>query len=490
MFSNHIPKSVKIRFEHPNTTYMNYKFLKIVLLLCIGSNILFAQNKSGKKRGMLSFSVNYSDYGFFKTVKDSSISAAFNRKGLFKSGNSSFGLGLSYWKGLGSHVDFTANLLGTFSNFPVMFVKGDSIGQAAFTPQLDVLLHARAFKDNRLINPFLTGGIGAGSFGKQLAVYAPVGAGVQVHFNQGTYVFIHAQWKMALTDAINDDFMFYAVGFAYQSKAKKIKKPEIKIELPKIDTLKSEIVKDTVAQPKIDAEIDTDGDGVADLRDDCPAAKGTVRGCPDFDEDGIADKDDQCQDVKGVARYKGCPVPDTDADGVNDDDDQCKTVPGLKDNNGCPPPQVDADGDGVADKDDKCPDIAGSAETSGCPMQVVEGGKLLKVTTDSMRYYIRFDFDKANITTEAFTLLKQIVQILNADKTLHVKIDGHADNFGQEKYNMLISQERAIIARDYFLSYNIPKNRIQTAWYGSSIPFDVHQQWLDRRVEITIYKKK
>lgn len=466
---------------------MKRKFLKIACLLCLSSSLIYAQNKE-KKRGMLSFSANYSDYGFIKTMRDSSFSAAFNRKDQFKSGRSSFGIGLSYWKGLGSHVDFSANLLGTFSNFPVMFVKDDSIGQAAFTPQLDVLLHARAFKDHRLLNPFLTGGIGAGYFGKQLAVYAPVGAGVQIHFKQGAFVFIQAQWKMALTDGINDDYMFYSVGFAYQAKAKIHKKPEIKIELPKIDNLTQEAPKDTVAQPKVDT--DTDGDGIADLRDDCPDIKGTVIGCPDFDGDGIADKDDQCKDVKGVARYKGCPVPDSDADGVNDDDDDCKTVPGLKDNHGCPPAQVDADGDGVADKDDKCPDIPGTSQNNGCPMQVVEGGKLLKVTSDSMRYYIRFDFDKANITTEAFGLLKQIVQILKADKTLQIKIEGHADNFGLEKYNILISQDRAIIARDYFLSYNIAKNRIQTSWYGSSIPYDVHQGWLDRRVEITIYKKK
>lgn len=449
---------------------------------------MYAQTKPEKKRGMLSYSVNYSDYGFIKTVKDSSISAAFNRKGLFKSGNSSFGLGLSYWKGLGSHVDFSANLLGTFSNFPALFVKDDSIGQAGFTPQLDVLLHFRAFKDHRLINPFLTGGIGAGYFGKQLAVYAPLGTGLQIHFNQGAFVFIQAQWKMALTDGISDDYMFYSIGFAYQAKIKKDKKPEIKIELPAVDTVKKEAAKDTVAKPKVDA--DTDGDGIPDLRDDCPDVKGTVIGCPDFDGDGIADKDDQCKDVKGVARYKGCPVPDTDADGVNDDDDNCKTIPGLKDNHGCPPEQTDRDGDGIADKDDKCPDIAGSIENSGCPIQVVEGGKLLKVTGDSMRYYIRFDFDKANITTEAFAVLKQIVQILKADNTLQIKIEGHADNFGLERYNIAISAERANIARDYFLSYNIARNRIQTAWYGSSIPYDIHQEWLNRRVEITIYKKK
>ena len=466
---------------------MKLKFLKIACLLCISNSLIYAQNRE-KKHGMLSFSANYSDYGFIKAMRDSSISAAFNRKDLFKSGSSSFGIGLSYWKGLGSHVDFSGNLTGTFSNFPALFVKNDSIGQANFTPQLDVLLHFRAFKDHRLINPFLTGGVGAGYFGKQLAVYAPVGAGIQLHFNTGAFVFIQAQWRMALSDGINEDYMFYSIGFAQQAKFKKNKKPEIKIELPAVNTPKIEIPKDTLTKPNADA--DTDGDGIADIRDDCPDVKGTVIGCPDFDGDGIADKDDACKDVKGVARYKGCPVPDSDGDGVNDDEDDCKTVPGLKENHGCPPAQIDKDGDGIADKDDKCPDVKGSMENNGCPIQVVEGGKILRVSGDSMTYYLRFDFDKANISSEAFAILTQVVQILKADISLQIKIDGHADNFGQEKFNIQVSQDRANIARDYLLSYNIAKNRIQTAWYGSSRPHDIHQEWLNRRVEITIYKKK
>lgn len=467
---------------------MNLKFLKIASLFCISSTVICAQNIE-KKRGMLSYSANYSDYGFTKALKDSSISAAFNRKGQFKSGSSSFGIGLTYWKGLSSHIDFSGNLAGTFSNFPALFVKDDSIGQANFTPQLDVLLHFRAFKDHRLINPFLTGGIGAGYFGKQLAVYAPFGTGIQFHFKKGAFVFIQAQWRMALTDAINEDYMFYSIGFAQQQpKLKKNKKTETKIVLPAVDSAKTETAKDTLTKPNADA--DTDGDGIADIRDDCPDVKGTVIGCPDFDGDGIADKEDQCKDVKGVARYKGCPVPDSDGDGVNDDEDDCKTVPGLKDNHGCPPEQADKDGDGIADKDDKCPDTKGSIENSGCPIQVVQGGKILRVSGDSMTYYLRFDFDKANITSEAFAILTQVVQILKADKTLQLKIEGHADNFGLEKFNIQVSADRANIARDYFLSYNIAKNRIQTSWFGSSIPYDKHQEWLNRRVELTIYKKK
>ena len=40
--------------------------------------------------------------------------------------------------------------------------------------------------------------------------------------------------------------------------------------------------------------VDTDGDGVPDTSDDCPATPGTVRGCPDLDRDGIADLFDLC----------------------------------------------------------------------------------------------------------------------------------------------------------------------------------------------------
>ncbi len=470
------------------------KFLKVFFLLCLIGNILNAQDKPAykpfKKPGMLSYSINYSDYGFVKTLRDSSFNAAINRKGLFKSGNSSFGFGLSYWKGLGSHIDFSFGLNGTFSNFPALFVKGDSVGKASFTPQLDALLHIKAFKESAFINPFLTGGIGAGYFGKQLAVYTPVGTGLQFKFNKGAYLQVQAQWRMALTDGINDDYMFYSLGFSQSPKAKVIKKkPEPKVVTPAlVDTA---VKKNIVA-----GEPDTDGDGIPDLRDECPNDKGTVRGCPDSDGDGIPDKNDKCPNVKGDARYQGCPVPDSDGDGINDDDDKCKTVPGTKENMGCPSAKDatnavdngDDDGDGVINKNDKCPTVPGTKANAGCPIKTAEGGKILRSTDGSVTYYIRFDLDRSILTNEAFATMKDLVNILKVDNSLKIQIDGHADNLGTEKYNMQLSSERANIAKKYFLSYGIAESRITTAFFGSSKPYDVNQEWLNRRVEITISK--
>jgi outer membrane protein OmpA-like peptidoglycan-associated protein len=56
----------------------------------------------------------------------------------------------------------------------------------------------------------------------------------------------------------------------------------------------------------------------------------------DSDGDGIMDKDDKCPAVPGVAKYNGCPVPDTDGDGVNDEQDRCPKTPGVASNRGCP----------------------------------------------------------------------------------------------------------------------------------------------------------
>jgi len=397
--------------------------MKRALLLITGifflCTLTVAQKHPAKKLGMFSFNASLSDYTFLKTVADSSFTTAIKQKGFLKPANKSVGLGISYWKGLTTHIDFSGTFTGTLSSFPAKFVKGDSIGQANISSQMDVLLHFKLLKDKAGVNPFLTAGLGAGNFPNQFAAYAPIGVGIQLHFNDGAYIIIQAQDRMALTDGISNDYAMYSIGFAQKGKKSKPKK-EIKKPMPPTDSL-----------PAIK---DTDGDGVVDDKDNCPTEKGTLNGCPDSDGDGIADKDDKCKDVKGLAKYGGCPVPDTDKDGINDEEDKCPLVAGVKENNGCP-------------------EI-----------------KTIKAKVDMAAKNIFFEFASATIQERSFASLDEVVKVLKENPELKLKVEAHADNKGSFSRNFYWSEQRAKAVADYFIAKGVAAERISFKGYGDTQP--------------------
>src|SRR4051812_5652594 len=105
--------------------------MKRALLLTITSfllsTVILAQKKTvAKKPGMFSFNASLADYAFLKTVRDSSLTNAIKQKDWLKPSNKSIGLGVSYWKGLTAHIDFSGTFTATLSSFPAKFVKGDS----------------------------------------------------------------------------------------------------------------------------------------------------------------------------------------------------------------------------------------------------------------------------------------------------------------------------------------------------------------------------
>lgn len=134
----------------------------------------------------------------------------------------------------------------------------------------------------------------------------------------------------------------------------------------------------------IDPDDDEDSDGIINIDDACVDEPEDMDGdadedgCPetssDGDGDGIIDAVDKCadepEDVDGWEDEDGCPDPDNDMDGIADILDQCPKVredaDGWDDEDGCPDP--DNDGDGLPDGTDRCPDEAGDRAREGCPL--------------------------------------------------------------------------------------------------------------------------
>lgn len=460
----------------------------LAALLFFYATTLPAQQTNIKKSRLLSFNISLSDYNLPGHLNDSAFSKEYSNEDWLKPGNKSLGIGVSYWKGFTPHIDLSATLTGTFSNFPANFVKDDSIGRAKFSPQLDVLLHARAFKEKTAVNPFLTAGLGAGYFPDQFAVYAPVGAGLQFYFNQGAYLLLQAQWRKKLTAGIQQDYLFFSLGFAQDVAIKKKKEsPVVQPVLPAIPADKDGdgfADKDDLC-PDVKGTLngcpDTDADGIADKDDLCPLVKGTLHGCPDTDGDGIADKDDLCPDVKGTLH--GC--PDTDGDGIADKDDQCKDVAGVARYKGCPVP--DTDHDGINDETDKCPNVAGLAVNGGCPEIKQEVKKKVEMAAKN----IFFAFAKDVILEKSFKPLNEIAGLLKDNPEIKLTIEAHADNIGTAERNIYWSERRAKAVADYFISKGIAAERITWKGYGDTRPIADNStekgRAMNRRVEMTVH---
>ena len=220
---------------------------------------------------------------------------------------------------------------------------------------------------------------------------------------------------------------------------------------------------------------DRDGDGLLDDVDNCPDQPEDFDkfedddGCPDNDNDndGLNDPVDECpndaEDIDGFEDDDGCPENDNDGDGLNDDVDQCpdkaEDKDGFEDDDGCP--DCDNDGDGVPEcpkKIDQCPNKAAKTP-DGCPKY-----KLVKVTPKKIeiKQTVYFDTAKTTIKPQSFALLNEVGQALIDNPTISIRIEGHTDSRGSERYNLRLSSGRAAAVRTYLLDRGIAASRMDS----------------------------
>ncbi len=111
---------------------------------------------------------------------------------------------------------------------------------------------------------------------------------------------------------------------------------------------------------------------------------------------------------------------------------------------------------------------------------------------------IYYDFDKANIRSDAAIELDKLVKIMKENPTIWVELGSHTDSRGNDKYNQTLSQKRANSAVQYIISRGISKNRITAMGYGESVLLNKcangidctpEEHQLNRRTEFKITKQ-
>ena len=83
---------------------------------------------------------------------------------------------------------------------------------------------------------------------------------------------------------------------------------------------------------------------------------------------------------------------------------------------------------------------------------------------------IYFGFDRSDLTTEARTSLEAKWQILNANPSMRIMIEGHTDDVGSDEYNLALGQRRAAAAKRFLVQREVSADRIEIASFGEERP--------------------
>ena len=83
---------------------------------------------------------------------------------------------------------------------------------------------------------------------------------------------------------------------------------------------------------------------------------------------------------------------------------------------------------------------------------------------------ILFDFDKAFIKEESFSIISEIADSLKGRPYINLEIQGHTDSVGTEDYNQKLSEQRARVVRKALITYGVNPMRLTTRGFGKSVP--------------------
>jgi peptidoglycan-associated lipoprotein len=84
---------------------------------------------------------------------------------------------------------------------------------------------------------------------------------------------------------------------------------------------------------------------------------------------------------------------------------------------------------------------------------------------------IFFDYDTADIRTDAQSTLSQDAAYLNSHPDTKIVIGGYCDERGSNEYNLGLGQQRAEAARNALINAGVAPGRIRVISYGKEKPF-------------------
>lgn len=122
---------------------------------------------------------------------------------------------------------------------------------------------------------------------------------------------------------------------------------------------------------------------------------------------------------------------------------------------------------------------------------------------DTLNAYVReqgllqtvyFDFDQADLRSDARERLAANAKFLAERSELVVAIEGHADERGTGEYNLALGDRRANTTQSYLGSLGVGRDRLRSVSYGEERPECVESAencwWRNRRAQFVIVGRR
>jgi outer membrane protein OmpA-like peptidoglycan-associated protein len=117
----------------------------------------------------------------------------------------------------------------------------------------------------------------------------------------------------------------------------------------------------------------------------------------------------------------------------------------------------------------------------------IEVGKVVKLNN------VLFERGKPELFESSYIELNNVVMFMQENPNLVIQLEGHTDNQGDPKGNMVLSERRVRTVKQYMVKQGINPKRIMLQAYGGTKPIasngSEEQRKLNRRVEFVIIKK-
>ena len=118
------------------------------------------------------------------------------------------------------------------------------------------------------------------------------------------------------------------------------------------------------------------------------------------------------------------------------------------------------------------------------------GTQISQLQSELQKIY--FNFDAADLSEDARSVLLKNAELLLKNPSVKVKIEGNCDERGSDDYNMALGERRAQAARDYLVNLGVQPDRLSTISYGEENPAEQGEDEAtmakNRRAEFVIVK--